>query len=58
MPPPPLLIRNGRVIDPATGRDERADVLLADGRVQRIERDLATDAESIDATDRIVLPPG
>ena len=26
-----LLLRNGRVLDPASGRDEVADVLLTDG---------------------------
>ncbi|MCS6914834.1 MAG: dihydroorotase [Myxococcales bacterium] len=31
--PPPLLIRGGRVIDPAAGLDGCADVLLAGGRV-------------------------
>jgi dihydroorotase len=35
------LILNGRVIDPATGRDERADVALAAGVVAAIGRDLA-----------------
>ena len=28
----PILIRNGRVIDPSQGIDEVADVLLADGK--------------------------
>ncbi len=31
-----ILIRNGRVIDPASGRDERADVAIASGRILRI----------------------
>lgn len=41
-PPPPLLIRSGRVIDPASGRDETADVAIADGRVVEIGPGLAT----------------
>jgi dihydroorotase len=31
-----ILIRNGRVIDPASGRDERADVAIASGRIVAI----------------------
>ena len=30
------LIQNGRLIDPASGRDERADVAIAAGRIVRI----------------------
>jgi len=28
-----ILIRNGRVVDPASGRDEAADVAIAAGRI-------------------------
>ncbi|MDP4621925.1 MAG: dihydroorotase, partial [Hydrogenophaga sp.] len=28
-----ILIQNGRVLDPASGRDERADVAIAAGRI-------------------------
>ncbi|RZL04821.1 MAG: dihydroorotase, partial [Rubrivivax sp.] len=28
-----ILIQNGRVMDPATGRDEMADVAIAAGRI-------------------------
>ena len=31
-----ILIKNGRVVDPATGRDERADVGVAAGRIVTI----------------------
>ncbi|HYF20049.1 MAG TPA: dihydroorotase, partial [Ramlibacter sp.] len=31
-----ILIRNGRVIDPATNRDEIADVAIAAGRIAAI----------------------
>lgn len=52
-----LLLRNGRVIDPASNRDEVADVLLSDGIVAEIGRDLdRTGAEVLDVTDRIVAP--
>lgn len=52
-----LLIRNGRVIDPANGRDETADVLVEDGRVAAIGPDLeAAGAEVLDATGLVVAP--
>lgn len=35
-----LLIAGGRVLDPASGRDEIADVAIADGRIAAIGRDL------------------
>jgi dihydroorotase len=52
-----LLIKNGRVIDPASRTDRVADVLIADGRVAGIGSDLAaTGAEVFDATGMIVAP--
>lgn len=52
-----LLIRNGRVIDPANRRDEVADVLLADGIVAAIGIGLdRTGCEVIDADGHIVTP--
>jgi dihydroorotase len=52
-----LLLRNGRVLDPASHRDEVTDVLLSDGIVAEIGADLdATGAEVFDATDLVVAP--
>jgi len=54
-----LLIRNGRVIDPANGVDEICDVLIADGRIADVGRigDVAPGtAEEIDASGRLVTP--
>jgi len=53
-----LLIEQGRVIDPATGRDEVADVAIAAGRVLRIGQLPADFAPSrrIDARGCWVLP--
>ena len=31
-----LLIRNGRVIDPANGLDRKCDVLISDGKVAEV----------------------
>jgi dihydroorotase len=51
------LIVGGRVIDPATGRDERADVLIVDGKVAEIGSVSRTDAEVVDA-DGLIVSPG
>jgi dihydroorotase len=52
-----LLIKNGRVIDPAQNLDREADLLVTDGRVERIERGIAAGAhEVLDASDRVVCP--
>jgi len=48
-----LVIRNGRVIDPANNVDEVRDVWVADGRITSTA---AKDAEVIDATGKIVSP--
>jgi dihydroorotase len=53
-----ILISNGRVIDPASGRDEMADVAVAAGRIVGIGRVPAEfeSARVIDATGCIVSP--
>ncbi|MFA7248581.1 MAG: dihydroorotase [Dehalococcoidia bacterium] len=54
-----LAIHNGRVIDPALGRDGIADVVIVDGRIARVgpnEGDMVVEAERIDATGLIVTP--
>jgi dihydroorotase len=52
-----LIVKNGRVIDPASGRDEVADVLIKNGLVVRIGTDLrATGAIAFDATGLVVAP--
>ncbi len=54
---PKLLIRNGRVIDPANGIDRVADVLLANGIVRGVGENLpARGATEFDATGLIVAP--
>lgn len=54
----PILIRGGRVIDPSRHLDEVTDVLLADGVVADVGRDLGRPdaAEVIDATGLVVAP--
>lgn len=54
-----LAIHNGRVIDPALGRDGVADVVIVDGRVARVgpgEGAAVIEADRIDATGLIVAP--
>ena len=53
-----LLVRGGRLMDPSTGRDEVADLLLEDGRIRSVGPDLpAPDAvEVFDATGLVVCP--
>lgn len=52
-----LLVRGGRVVDPAQGLDAVRDVLLRDGRVAEIGEHLdAGDAEVFDATGAFVAP--
>ena len=53
-----ILITNGRIVDPATGRDEPGDVAIASGRIVklgRIERSFEAD-RTIDATGLVVAP--
>ena len=52
-----LLIKNGRVMDPASGFDNTADVLLVDGRVAGIGANLSSaGAVQFDASGMIVAP--
>jgi dihydroorotase len=53
-----LLIKNGRVIDPASGRDERADVAIAAGRIVAIGQVNADfhASRTIDAAGLVVAP--
>lgn len=52
-----ILIQNGRIIDPASNRDEVADVYVAEGKVAAVGKDLNQRAEKvIDATGLFVMP--
>lgn len=53
-----ILIKNGRVIDPANQIDENYNVYIADGKIAAVGESFSsfqTDLE-IDATDKLVLP--
>src|ERR1035441_5442188 len=52
-----IVIKNGRVIDPASQTDRVADVLIVDGRVAGVAPNLSSPhAEVFDATGMIVAP--
>ncbi|KPJ57623.1 MAG: dihydroorotase, partial [Planctomycetes bacterium DG_58] len=51
-----MLIKGGRVLDPASGRDETADVLIRDGKIAGIGRVKEKADEVIDAAGKIVCP--
>ena len=53
----PIVIKNGRVIDPASSSDRVADVLIVDGRIAGVAPNLSSPkAEVFDATGMIVAP--
>ena len=56
--PPGLLLRNGHLLDLATGAESIADVLVEDGRIAAIGHGLGADAPTrvVDADGQLVLP--
>ncbi len=52
-----LLIQGGRVIDPANNLDAELDILIKDGKISKIGKNLKTDGvEIFNATGRLVTP--
>ena len=53
-----LLIRGGRVIDPSRGTDDVADVLLRDGKIEAVGRNIPAEAGAsvLDAAGKVVAP--
>ena len=52
-----LILKGGRVIDPAAQRDEICDILIEDGVIRQVGKDLRADgAEVYDASGKIVTP--
>ncbi len=52
-----ILIKRGRVINPADGLDKICDVLICDGRISEIGEGISAGADMvIDAKDRVVMP--
>jgi len=54
-----LLLKNGRVVDPVNGRDGAFDVLIENGTIARVERNLPADgAEVIELDSDWIVAPG
>jgi dihydroorotase len=52
-----LLIKNGRVVDPANNVDEVLDILVENGKISKLAKNIPPNAkEVIDATNKIVMP--
>src|SRR6516164_8491622 len=52
-----LVLKGGHVIDPASGRDEPADIAFSDGKITEIGRDLpASGADIVDVHGLLVVP--
>jgi dihydroorotase len=51
-----LLIKNGRVIDPANGIDKKCDVLIADGKIADVGKIEKPAQTVIDAAGKLVTP--
>jgi dihydroorotase len=52
-----LLIKNGHVLDPATGRNGNFDILIEDGKIRRIAEDIVVKVDQVlDAGGCYVMP--
>jgi dihydroorotase len=51
-----LLVKNGRVLDPARKLDAVADILILDGKIRSVGKAIQADAPALDATGLIVAP--
>jgi len=52
-----LLIKKGRILDPASHLDKVLDIFIEDGRIKRIAKDIdLTSQEVIDASGKVVIP--
>lgn len=53
-----LLIKNGTVMDPKTNVNEKMDILIENGKIARIDREIPkpSDCDEIDASDLIISP--
>ena len=53
-----LLLKQGRLIDPATGRDEVADIHIRNGRIEKLGLNIpgASSVEVVDLSGKVVAP--
>lgn len=54
----PIVIKNGRVIDPASGTDRVADVLIVDGRIAGVAPNLSSPKASVFDAGGMIVAPG
>ncbi|WP_371381263.1 dihydroorotase [Sporomusa aerivorans] len=53
-----IVLKNGRIIDPARSFDQIADILLAEGKILRIEETIAADAAEVYDCSGLWITPG
>ena len=54
---PNLLITNGTILDPSSGEERKADILIRDGKIAELGEGLsAEDTETYDASGRMISP--
>lgn len=53
-----LLIKNGRIIDPASGLDDKADLLVEDGRIAKVSKTVRDKADQIINAKGCYVMPG
>lgn len=52
-----ILIKNGRIVDPATGTDDKRDILIDKGKIVDIKKSIKAKAlKIIEATDLVIAP--
>ena len=51
-----MLIKNGRIIDPKTKRDEIADIFIEEGIIKKIGKNINMEDEVIEAGGKIIAP--
>ncbi|MGH2568205.1 MAG: amidohydrolase family protein, partial [Bacteroidota bacterium] len=53
-----LHLKGGRLIDPVLGKDESADMLIVNGRIERVGKSLSADStfKEIDLRNKIIAP--
>jgi dihydroorotase len=52
-----IVLKNGRVIDPASGLDSASDILIRDGRIESVRGNIdASNADVIDCAGKVIAP--
>jgi len=52
-----ILIKGGRIIDPANNLDDAMDILIEDSKISKVAKNITCEADKkIDAKDKIILP--